>query len=260
MEKNLQESTNNYISKLNNLGLPYSFEILDRDSTGYFSHSGLDGYKDIPNVDKLILLTSKEHKETQDDIKFLVVETYKYPTPEGHHFGVPKFSYVAEDIAGQNISCYQLNDDTPTTYKNIYEALSKCVSTFELDNFQKGIMIDVFSEYDKQLKNEKDFKDFGTAQLSLAKSVFDNYNQYGKDLFSSELDKDRLIVSCKKYDAWTDIVYTGDSYSLAGQVNSFLADTFPKYINETTDIAKLDCEMEVSQKKVNKNKINNKPV
>lgn len=253
MEKSLKESTQNYISKLNEFGLPYSFEILERNNKGEFENDGLYGYKDIPNVDKLILLTSADHIETQGDIKFLVVETYTYSDPAGFRFGVPSYSFVNDEIDGHDISCYQLNDDTPKTFKTIYEALADCVKTFEIDNLQKELSTDIFTECSLLLTEDNSVDNIGLAQLSLAESIFNNYNTYNKDLFECQYDihpeeesKTRLIVSCKKYNDWTDVIYTGNPVTLGTQVSSFLSDNFTKYVSESTDLSKQYCEMELN--------------
>lgn len=250
MSNEIQDTVDVYIKQLNANGLPYSATILERDE---FNQKGIELYKDIPNVSHLVLLSSKEHPDTLSLPKFLVVEAYSFPTPEGFSFGVPSYSYVNEDTAQGHVSFYRLDEDTPPkTFEHMVDALSYAVKTFEINNFQKDMLLDVYAEFKKTLPNADMNSDL--AQLSLASVVLENYNRFGKEIFETELNagSNKLFVSCPKYNDWTEIVSSQGLYDLQHQVSSFATENFSRFVTEITDMARLDAKNELTAHHVSK--------
>jgi hypothetical protein len=236
--------------------MSYSTEMVVRNSDSKFPYLGLSVYDELTNVKELILLSNKEHPETLDDVKFLVVEIYKIPTPEGHHFGVPSFLYVDKVTNDEQISRYTLTDDDIKTYANPVDAVISAIKNFELDNYQRKMSVDNIAENINALSDGDPFND-EIAGLVLAQAVTKSLNTENVNLFETAIDLDvpKLVVSCPKYDNWADIVNTGEEGSLHNQVVSFTSENFAKFVDETLDTARVYCLNTLKDKKNNNHKI-----
>lgn len=231
MNRNNQNELNLFISEINKSGLPYTYEILPSQEIKNSKYDGIIVYEDMPNVEEIVILKSAEHTETDNNFKFLIIESYKEPI-NGLKFGTPSFSYIVDNIDSSNFSCYQLDDISIKQYPTISEAAAQIVENFENQMFQKYMTLDIFENSQINTRNDK-IKD-----LCIAESLINKFNHFGKDLFKTELDVDnlKLISFCNKYNNWTEISHTED-FNISSQVVSFLSENYPLYINEVTDLA-----------------------
>jgi hypothetical protein len=256
MENNTKKIVDSYIDELNKENMPYSTEMVVRNSDGKFPYAGLSVYDELTNVKELILLSNKEHPETLDDVKFLVVEIYKTPTPDGDHFGVPSLLYVEKVTNDEYVARYTLSDDEVKTYANPVDAVIAAIKNFELDNYQRKMSVDNIAENINALSDGDPFND-EIAGIVLAQGVIRSLNTDDVKLFESSIDLDvpKLVVSCPKYDNWADIVNTGEEGSLHNQVVAFTSENFSKFIDETLDTARVYCLNTLKDKKNNNHKI-----
>lgn len=256
MENNTKKIVDIYIDELNKEQMPYSTQMVSRDSAGKFPYAGLSVYDELTNVKELILISNQEHPETLDDVKFLVVEIYKIPTPEGHHFGVPSILYVNNITDDEYVSRYVINDDEVKTFVNPVDAVIHAIKTFELDNYQRKMSVDNIEINISNLSDGEPFND-EIAGVILAQGVLNSLNTSHVKLFESTVDVDvpKLVVSCPKYDNWADIVNTGEDGNLHHQVVAFTSENFSKFIDETLDTARVYCLNTLKEKQKNNHKI-----
>lgn len=234
MNKEIIKELDNFISEINNFGLPYSYEILKRNKKGIFDYDGLSVYDTLNNVENLILLKSKEHPETENKVKFLVVEVYKEYI-NNYQFGSPSFTYIYDSIGNSNLAHYQLDSESVGIFKTISDAVSFSISSFEIQNFQKDMTLDIFEKLNIDSSKEDQLK-----ELVLAELLFQRYNSFDKKLFDTKLDTQnlKLIVNCEKYNNWVEISNINE-FSISGQVSAFLSENLPVYIKEATDLSSL---------------------
>lgn len=256
MENNTKKIVDSYIDELNKENMSYNTEMVVRNSDSKFPYLGLSTYDELSNVKELILISNKEHPETLDDVKFLLVEIYKIPTPEGHHFGVPSFVYVDNVTNDECISRYTLTDEDVKTYANPVDAVISAIKHFEIDNYQRKMLVDNIEENISALSDGDPFND-EIAGLVLSQAVIKSLNSEKFDLFNTSIDLDvpKLVVSCPKYDNWSDIVNTGEDGNLHNQVVSFTSENFIRFVDETLDTARVYCLNSLKDKKNNHHKI-----
>jgi len=251
MDQSIKNTIDSYLNELNTLHLPYSSEVLERKSLIGFGYEGLSSYDQMPNVKELILLRSQEHPETLSEFKFLVIEVYDKPTPEGHQYGVPSFSFIRDVSNDCDVACYMLDDETVQTFKSPVDAILNAVQKFELDNYQRSMSIDLIeynlSDFDADADKE-------IASLVMANSLINSFNKFGRDLFKCDIDIDtpKLFVACPKYDNWTDIIDTGEKGNIHQQVIAITNENYARYIEETIDLAKVYCEEDLKSAKKHK--------
>lgn len=252
LDKNLVD---HYIKEVNSLQLPYKAELLTRNSDGVFDIEGLGIYDQMPNVKELLLLSSQEHKETQDAVKFLVVEIYDLPTNNGEYYGVPSISFVHDVMNDCAVSCYMINDDHVETFSSPIDAVLYSIKNFELDNYQRTMSVDLIEASLDEFETDEPV-DREIAGLVIAQTLIQSLNYDDRNLFKTEIDLDvpKLIVHCPKYDNWADIIDTTELGNLQQQVISFTADNFSLYINESLDVAKFYCKDDLKISKKNKSK------
>lgn len=202
------------------------------------------------------MISNQEHPETLDDVKFLVVEIYKVPTPEGHHFGVPSILYVNNVTDDEHVSHYVLADDDVKTFVNPVDAVISAIKNFELDNYQRKMSVDNIEANINDLSDGEPFND-EIAGIVLAQGVVNSLNTEHVKLFESSIDLDvpKLVVSCPKYDSWADIVNTGEDGCLHNQIVSFTSENFSRFVDETLDTARVYCLNALKDKKNNNHKI-----
>lgn len=231
MKKNIKAELDSFIIELNKSGFPYSYEILTAADIKKSKYEGIYGYSDMPNVEEIVIFKSSEHSETDNDFKFLIVESYK-ENINGLKFGTPSFSYVIDNIGLSNVSCYQLDDVSLNQYESISEAASKTIENFENQMFQKYMSLDIFTNNILRSRNEE------LKELCLAESLILKFNDFGKNIFNTEIEIDnlKLVAFSKKYNNWTEIAHT-EEFSISSQVVSFLSENYPLYINESTELS-----------------------
>lgn len=256
MENNIKKIVDSYINELNKENMAYTTEMVVRNSDGKFSYAGLTVYDELPNVKEIILLSNPQHPETLDEVKFLVVEIYKTPTPDGDHFGVPSILYVEKVTNDEYVARYTLSDDEVKTYANPVDAVISAIKNFELDNYQRKMSVDNIAENINALSDGDPFND-EIAGLVLSQAVIKSLNNEKFDLFNTSIDLDvpKLVVSCPKYDNWADIVDTGEDGNLHNQVVSFTSENFTRFVDETLDTARVYCLNALKDKKNNHHKI-----
>lgn len=256
MENNTKKIVDSYIDELNKENMPYATEMVVRNSDGNFPYAGLSTYDDLENVKELILISNQEHPETLDDVKFLVVEIYKVPTPEGHHFGVPSILYVHNVTDDEHVSHYILTDDDVKTFVNPVDAVISSIKNFELDNYQRKMSFDNIEANISDLSDGEPFND-EIAGIVLAQGVINSLNTDKIKLFQSSIDLEvpKLVVSCPKYDSWADIVNTGEDGCLHNQIVAFTSENFSRFVDETLDTARVYCLNSLKDKKNNNHKI-----
>jgi hypothetical protein len=256
MENNTKKIVDSYIHELNKENMAYTAEMLVRNKEDKFPYEGLSSYDELMNVKEIILLSSRDHKETLEDVKFLVVEIYKIPTPEGHHFGVPAISFVHHIENDQDVSGYVLSDETIRTFANPVDAVIQAIKSFELDNYQRKMLVDNIESNISALSNGDPYNN-ELAGVVLAQGVINSLNTDNVKLFESKLDLTvpKLVVSCPKYDNWSDIVSTGEEGSLHQQVVTFTSENFSRFVDETLDTARVYCLNNLKDKKSVSHKI-----
>lgn len=245
-----------YLLELKEAGFSYISTELSKNKSGSFDVNGLGVYDDMPNVKNIFLLEGEFRNETKNDIKFLLVEVYEQPTPDGKYFGVPSFSYIHDVSDGSFVSTYMLDDDDVSVFDNIVDATSFAIKKFETDNYQR-IMLNDYVEENVIDIAEGEEVNREIASLSIAKAVIVSFNNINLKLFDATLDFDtpKLMVSCKKYDTWTDIIDTGVKGNVHEQIENFIGDNYLRCMNEAIDISKVYTLSDLKNSNIKKQKI-----
>lgn len=220
-----------FISELNKNGLSYSYEIIKQEDIKDSIYDGIHGYEDMPNVEDIVILKTEDHIETDNNVKFLIIESYKEVIND-LKFGTPSFSYVVDNIENSNISHYQLDDISVKQYQTISEAAAKIIENFENQMFQRYMTLDIFDNKKTNSTHNQ------LREICIADSLINKFNKTGKELFKTEIDADnlKLMAYCKKYNNWAEISHIED-FNISTQTVSFLSENYPLYINEITDLA-----------------------